>query len=43
MYKSVGVSQRGKIQSSDLGKCVQGIQRQEEKLAYIKLLEKFGI
>lgn len=43
MYKSVGVLQRGKIQSSDLDRCVQAIQRHEEKLAYIKLLEKFGI
>lgn len=40
---SVGVMKRGKIQSSDLDKCVQAIQRHEEKLAYIKLLEKFGI
>lgn len=43
MYKSVGVMKQGKLQSSDLDKCVQAIQRHEEKLAFIKLLEKFGI
>lgn len=40
---SVGAFKRGKLQSSDLDKCVQAIQRHEEKLAYIKLLEKFGL
>ena len=40
---SVGVFKRGKLQSFDLDKCVKAIQRHEEKLAYIKLLEKFGV
>lgn len=40
---SVGVLKQGKIQNADLDKCVQAIQRHEERLAFIKLLEKFGI
>ena len=41
---SVIISQRGSLRFLwSLGECVQAIQRNEEKLAFIKLLEEFGI
>ena len=40
---SVGLERYSGIEDCDLGACISAIQRDEEKKAFITLLEKFGI